>query len=678
MLKITITDRTLHFKQPAGTSRGVYLTRHSYYLTLTDSERPGLTGVGECAPLPRLSCDDLPDYSKVLREMCNLVEQSGAIPYERLRPYPSMLFGLETAFAQFEAQGSTGLFDTPFARGEEGIPINGLVWMGTFDEMMGRLEAKLEEGFRCVKLKIGAIDFDRELALIRHIRRCFTKEEVELRVDANGGFTPQEAMGRLEALSRFDIHSIEQPIRQHQWAEMARLCAHSPLPIALDEELIGVNSKEEKERLLDTIRPQYIILKPSLHGGMRGSEEWIRLARRRGIGSWITSALESNVGLNAIAHFCAKVYGPAITMAQGLGTGQLFTDNIEMPLEIRGDKLWAGATLASFMSEWRDNSPTVTVRTSGSTGQPKAMRVEKRRMLASARITCDFLGLRPGCTALLCMKLDYIAGKMMVVRGLERGMRLISVPPDGHPLATLGEGQAPDFAAMVPLQVYNSLNVEKERRLLGQIGHLIIGGGAIDDDLERRLKRLPNAVWSSYGMTETLSHIALRRVSGPQSSSWYTPFDNVSVALNEEGCLVITAPEVCDGPLVTNDRAELRTTDGPDGRPLTQFRILGRKDNVIDSGGIKIQIEEVEQALRPFLRHPFMITKRPDAKFGEAIVLLTEHSDMAEVSEICVNCLPKYWVPRHYVHVERLPLTPTGKPARKEAERLAGESVGRV
>jgi L-alanine-DL-glutamate epimerase-like enolase superfamily enzyme len=230
-----------------------------------------------------------------------------------------MLFGLES------------IKPTPCPQTPTSIPINGLVWMGTFEEMHQRIEEKLAAGFHCVKLKIGAIDWDREIALIRFIRERYSREQIELRVDANGGFSVDEAMSRLEELAKYDIHSIEQPIRQHQWAEMASLCQHSPLPIALDEELIGVNDPEEKVRLLDTIRPQYIILKPSLHGGMRGSEEWIRLARERGIGSWITSALESNIGLYAIARFTMKMYGPDITMPQGLGTGQLFTDNIELP-----------------------------------------------------------------------------------------------------------------------------------------------------------------------------------------------------------------------------------------------------------------------------------------------------------------------------------------------------------
>ena len=340
---ISVSERTFHFKQPAGTSRGVYTTRHSWFLEMTSPQLPQVRGIGECAPLPQLSCDDIPEYERILKDVCGMVCRTGKIDVSMLRPYPSMLFGLETAWQSLHA-GGTKLFDTPFGRGEEGIPINGLVWMGTYDEMLARIEEKLRMGFRCIKMKIGAIEFDKEMALIRHIRERYTKEQIELRVDANGGFTPDEALKKLELLARYDIHSIEQPIRQHRWNDMARLCRESPLPVALDEELIGVNLPAMKEALLDTIRPAFIVLKPSLHGGMYGTEEWIRMARERGIGSWITSALESNVGLNAVAHLAAKLYGPAINLPQGLGTGALFTDNIEMPIAIKGDKLWFSAS----------------------------------------------------------------------------------------------------------------------------------------------------------------------------------------------------------------------------------------------------------------------------------------------------------------------------------------------
>lgn len=290
--------------------------------------------------MPDLSCDALPDheYASILNKVCEDFCQSGEIDYDSLRDYPSMLFGLETALLNL--QNGNRLFDTAFSRGETGIPINGLVWMGNHDEMLQRLEEKMEKGFRCIKLKIGAIDFDQELDLIRRIRDRFSFHEVELRVDANGAFPYDEALYKLELLSQYNIHSIEQPIRQGQWAYMAELCRESPLPIALDEELIGVNDLAMKHHMLNIIKPRYIILKPSLHGGIAGCREWIATAREMGIGSWITSALESNIGLNAIAQFASSVYGDYITMPQGLGTGQLFTDNIPMPLEIRGDQLW--------------------------------------------------------------------------------------------------------------------------------------------------------------------------------------------------------------------------------------------------------------------------------------------------------------------------------------------------
>lgn len=334
-MKVDIFPHLLHFKQPAGTSRGVYTTRKVWYIRLTDTVT-GRWGVGECAPLPNLSCDDIPNYDEVLREQCDLLEQTENIDYAALRDYPSMLFGIETAMMHLKA-GSVKLCNTPFANGKEGIPINGLIWMGNFDEMYQRIEEKMKLGFRCIKLKIGAIDFDRELELIAHIRKHFDKNAIELRVDANGAFDPQDALDKLKALSEYDLHSIEQPVRAGQWKEMARLCETTPLKIALDEELIGINAEERKIELLETVRPHYIILKPSLHGGIHGAEEWIRLAEERGIGWWITSALESNIGLNAIAHWCSTLH---TVLPQGLGTGMLFTDNTEYPLHIQGDCLW--------------------------------------------------------------------------------------------------------------------------------------------------------------------------------------------------------------------------------------------------------------------------------------------------------------------------------------------------
>ena len=352
-------------------------------------------------------------------------------------------------------------------------------------------------------------------------------------------------------------------------------------------------------------------------------------------------------------------------------------------------------TLEDFLSEWNNDSDRVLVHTSGSTGKPKPMMVEKKRMLNSARITCDFLGLKPGDSALLCMSLDYIAGKMVVVRSIERHLHLISVSPSGHPLKDIDmkdvngkdvNGEI-TFAAMVPMQVYNTLQVPEERERLTHVRHLIIGGGAIDASLEKELRSLPGniAIWSTYGMTETLSHIALRRINGAEASEWYQPFDSVKISQTDEGCLVIDAPLVCAETLVTNDIVEIEPyiynkvekhdkEEKHDKVEKLRFRIKGRKDNVICSGGIKIQIEEVEALLKPHLEKPFMIAKKKDEKFGEIAVLLTEDEDIKKVEATIRRLLSdekssdhknhKYWIPREFRYVDHLPLTETGKPKR--------------
>ena len=327
-----------------------------------------------------------------------------------------------------------------------------------------------------------------------------------------------------------------------------------------------------------------------------------------------------------------------------------------------------GMTLNEFMEQWQSASPTLPVHTSGSTGKPKLLLVEKERMRTSAKMTCHFLKLEPQQSALLCMPLNYIAGKMMVVRALEAHLQLWQVPPSSHPLATLQ--QAPHFAAMVPLQVFHSMQVPHELQLLQQIRHLIIGGGAVSDEMAARLSTFPHAEWSSYGMTEALSHIALRRLNGREASEWYTPLPGVGISLNEEDCLVIDAPALCATRLVTNDRAVL-SADG-----TSRFRILGRKDNIINSGGIKIQIEEVERLLTPVMPLPFLITHTPHTQYGEAVTLLyeSERADSEQLSAICTLCseaLPRYWRPKVYLRVDALPTTPTGKPARAEAHALA-------
>jgi o-succinylbenzoate synthase len=334
MLKASYKKYILNFKRPSGTSRGVLTQKETWFIVL---EENGKRGIGECGILRGLSTDDRPDYEDKLKWLCENIHLDEEQLWHELTEFPSIQFGLETAFLSVKGTSPYILFPSLFTQGHDTISINGLVWMGEEQFMKEQIEEKLEQGFNCIKLKIGAIDFDRELALLRFIRQHFGPETIEIRVDANGAFTPLEAPEKLRRLSEYHLHSIEQPIKQGQFAAMAKLCKESPVPIALDEELIGIFNKEHKKELLQKINPQYIILKPSLVGGIRGSEEWINLADEHGIGWWVTSALESNIGLNAIAQFTYTKNNP---MPQGLGTGALYTNNFDSPLSVKQGRLY--------------------------------------------------------------------------------------------------------------------------------------------------------------------------------------------------------------------------------------------------------------------------------------------------------------------------------------------------
>jgi o-succinylbenzoate synthase len=333
LISATYHKYILNFKRPSGTSRGILKTKETWFIILTENEKQG---IGECGILRTLSFDDRPDYEGKLKWVCQNIHFCLDVLLKELCEFPSIQFGLEQAFLSLQSQATFELFPSAFIRGEKSIPINGLVWMGTKEFMKTQIKEKIASGFSCIKMKIGAIDFETELDLLIAIRKEFSSKEIELRVDANGGFTPNEALEKLKRLSDLEIHSIEQPIKQGQLEEMAFLCEKTPLPIALDEELIGVFSEAKKEEILSVIQPQFIILKPSLIGGFNGSEQWIQLARNKNIDWWITSALESNVGLNAIAQFTFTLQN---NMSQGLGTGGLYTNNFESPLEIQKGNL---------------------------------------------------------------------------------------------------------------------------------------------------------------------------------------------------------------------------------------------------------------------------------------------------------------------------------------------------
>tara|TARA_R110002012_G_scaffold322023_1_gene553789 strand:- start:29678 stop:30760 length:1083 start_codon:yes stop_codon:yes gene_type:complete len=343
-MKATYHKYILNFKQASGTSRGVLKTKETWFIILKNNEKKG---IGECGILRGLSADDVPDYEDKLQWTCLNIHLGLETLKAELIAFPSIQFGLEMAFKSLEAETPFSLFPSQFTQNNKSIPINGLIWMGTAAFMKQQIQDKIEAGFKCIKMKIGAIDFDTELTLLKSIRKEFSASDIELRVDANGAFSNHEALEKLKRLSDLNLHSIEQPIKAGQMDAMANLCAQTPLPIALDEELIGVFETANKIKLLEYIKPQYIILKPSFVGGWNSSQEWINHAENNKIGWWITSALESNVGLNAIAQW---TYTLNNNLPQGLGTGGLFTNNFESPLTIK-----QGSLFYDYTKSWNFN-----------------------------------------------------------------------------------------------------------------------------------------------------------------------------------------------------------------------------------------------------------------------------------------------------------------------------------
>ena len=333
-MKATYHKYILQFKQPSGTSRGVLTDKETWFIII---EENGKKGIGECGILRGLSADDREDYEEKLQWVCDNIHLGEENLWFALLEFPSIQFGVEMAFLSLKSKNPFVLFPSKFTSGEASIAINGLVWMGDEVFMKQQIEDKIAQGFTCIKLKIGAIDFDKEIELLRFIRQNFDEKTIEIRVDANGAFAENEALNKIDQITGFKIHSIEQPIKKNHTDTMSVLCKNTNLPIALDEELIGIFTKADKEKLLKKVRPQYIILKPSFIGGFRGTLEWISLAEKLNIGWWITSALESNIGLNAIAQFTFTLNN---RMPQGLGTGSLYTNNFDCPLEVSQGQLW--------------------------------------------------------------------------------------------------------------------------------------------------------------------------------------------------------------------------------------------------------------------------------------------------------------------------------------------------
>ena len=640
--------RTLNFKQPAGTSRGVMKMRDVWYITLSDD---GTTGIGECAPLPGLSLDDFNQIESKLDKVCEN-PQYYLDDLSQLTDYPSIRCGLEMAMLDLTNGGGQNYFDD-----FKSIQINGLIWMGDPDFMLHQVEQKLTEGWKCIKMKIGALDFEKELEILYSIRSRFNKDELELRVDANGAFSKNDVYNKLDKLSEFDLHSIEQPIKSGQWDLLSELCNNSPVPIALDEELIPLIDDEDRIEMLDKVKPQYVVSKPSLLGGFSESEKWIRLAKERNIGWWITSALESNIGLNALAQWTATMNPDGF---QGLGTGQLFLNNIPSPLKVESGKLSKDQSqiwddVNQFISDWYSPDDEMVLQTSGSTGKPKSISVKKEWMRNSAKLTGKTFGLKEGDNALLCMPMKFVAGKMIIVRALEIGLDLKVVEPSSSPLKGI-DGQI-DFVAMVPFQLENSLND------LDKVKTLIVGGGQVNPQLVEKLKTLSTQVYETYGMTETLTHVAIRSLNGPNKSDAFQALDGVHFEKDSRDCLVIHAPRLNPNPVITNDIIELESDNS--------FRLLGRIDNVINSGGIKIIPEVIEAKLSDVISdRRYIIAGIPDESLGEKVVLVVEGDEM----DISFLKLDKYEEPKEIFFLDNFIVTTSGKIHRNNTiKRLNGE-----
>jgi o-succinylbenzoate synthase len=670
-LSATWTYRDLKFKLPSGTSRGVLKIKRSYFIFIKDS-KTGKIGYGECGVLARLSIDFLPDYEQCLQNLCANINH--ATP-DQFIAFPSIRFGLEMALLSLSSKDPFELYPSKFTTGESTMEINGLIWMGDFDYMSQQIKTKIESGYSCIKLKIGAINFEEELDLIKQIRKEYTKNDIEIRVDANGGFKQKDALDKMSQLARLQIHSIEQPIKQGRWKKMAYLCKETPLPIALDEELIGVHDSDTQSELLDIIKPHYVIFKPSLLGGFAATKQWINKCEERGIKWWITSALESNIGLNAITQFTHTLNNP---LPQGLGTGQLYTNNIASPLTIskghiayRKNNSWQINTLFSsnsmtledilnepsneswiqdiqaFHKTWHGSSYTVSTKTSGSTGKPKTIRLSKKAMRNSAKNTIKHFRIQKNATALLCLPTQFIAGKMMIVRSIVGNWNLWVTQPTS---AVCIPSQVLDFVAMTPHQVICTIKTYGASSF-DNVKNLIIGGGEIPKSAMQEIKNLPCKVYSTYGMTETITHIATKNLQKNNESFQCLP--NVYVATNKKGCLTISTNYLKE-VITTNDIVAVYSPKS--------FDWIGRIDNVINSGGLKIHPELLEQALSRNSDELFFFHGANHDVLGQQLVLVTsQETDLVSLSDAILTTLSKHHQPKQLWIAETFEITDTHK-----------------
>ncbi len=692
MYKAAFTKHTLKFKIPGATSRGVLKTKHSWYVSVWKDEKPEVKGIGEASIITKLSIDDRPDFEEKLEWSVQNINSFYNWKQTELDDFPSIKFALEMAFLDLKNGGKHILFESDFTKGKSGIYINGLIWMGSYEFMRKQIAEKIEAGFRCIKLKIGAINFEEELSLLKMIRSEFKEDQLELRLDANGAFSAEEALNKLQILSQLGIHSIEQPIQQNQWEEMAKLCSITPIPIALDEELIGLKP-EEIEQMLETINPQYIILKPSLLGGFEASENIIAIAEKRNIRWWVTSALEANIGLNAIAQW---TYTLNNALPQGLGTGQVFSNNITSPLEIQNAKLfynpiknWDNINekyiiygtefdkdglveysqekinnpktenwekeIFRFINEWFNDNDKINVITSGSTGKPKPIMLEKKHMKLSAKNTIEFLKLKNGDKALLCLPAEYIAGKMMIVRSLTGGMDMHYTKPG----LSLSLDDNYDIAALIPSMITGIIE-DSGPEELEKVKNILIGGSEIPSQTESRLQNLKNNIYHTYGMTETITHIALRKINGDDKTEYFSAFSKVKLSKTDDDRLIIDYPAIGVNHLITNDITELVSHN--------KFKILGRSDNIIISGGLKINPEIIEKELSKIIESDFFVFGIPHKILGKKPVIFVEgklNFNIIDIQNYLNNRLNKYFIPKEIISVKSFDRTKNGKIIRR-------------
>ncbi|NND77312.1 MAG: AMP-binding protein [Flavobacteriales bacterium] len=666
---------TLKFNKAAGTSRNTLTQKPSWFILLEDGNKKG---IGEVGIIPGLSPDDPEKIEHKLREVCERPEYFHSNKSE-LEEFPAIVFGLEAAFLSLYARDPFILFENDFSLHEKPIEINGLVWMGNKTFMKEQISDLIERGFTCIKMKIGAIDFSTELNLLKGIRKAFSKDKIELRVDANGAFTFLEALEKLKMLSELGLHSIEQPIAAGNWREMRELCDLSPVPIALDEELIGRNS-HDIEKVLDNLLPQFIILKPGLHGGFELCDQWIIAAEQRGIGWWATSALESNIGLNAIAQWAAN---KGLTIPQGLGTGSLYSNNISSPLVVKGETLvydqaldwdltlinekhyyinritYSENELISYAKEsitnceewekeifesildWFNEEESIKFQTSGSTGNPKQIFHTKQSICSSSELTAEYFGLNQSSSILLCLPANYVAGKMMIYRALCLNCQLYWTKPISKPKID----QTYDLVSLVPLQMEKLL---EDPDALSNIRNILIGGAPVRKQLKHKMLNLRARVVESYGMTETLTHVAMKELGEP----YFKGLPSIEFKNGEDG-LKILAPHISNNWLQTNDLVEMHGSDG--------FELVGRLDDVINSGGLKLHPQKIENKLEDLIKVPFYISKAYDEVLGERVILNIEGSEKDLDKEILKSALDKYEIPKDIVFVPTFERTFSGK-----------------